>query len=35
MRGNEETIAKYVQNQGKEKEYQVKLKQPVQLSFFS
>jgi len=24
-----------VQNQGQEKEYQVKLKQPVQLSFFS
>ena len=35
MHGNEETIAKYVQNQGQEKEYQVKLKQPVQLSFFS
>ena len=35
MHGNEETIAKYVQSQGREKEYQVKLKQPVQLSFFS
>ena len=35
MHGNEETIAKYVQNQGREKEYKVKLKQPIQLSFFS
>ena len=33
--GNEETIGKYVRNQGREKEYQVKLKQSVQLSFFS
>jgi REP element-mobilizing transposase RayT len=35
MHGNEETIAKYVQNQGREKEYQVQLKQSIQLSFFS
>ena len=32
--GNEETISNYVRNQGKEKEYQIMLKQPLQLSFF-
>ena len=32
--GNEETIGNYVRNQGKEKEYQTMLKQPLQLSFF-
>ena len=32
--GNEETISKYVRNQGKEKEYQTMLKQPLQLSLF-
>ena len=32
--GNEETIAKYVKNQGKENEYKMMLKQPLQLSFF-
>ena len=31
--GNEETISNYVRNQGKEKEYQIMLKQPLQLSF--
>ena len=32
--GNEETISKYVRNQGKEKEYKPMFKQPVQLSLF-
>ena len=32
--GNEETISNYVRNQGKEKEYQIMLKQPLQLSLF-
>jgi len=32
--GNEETIGKYVKNQGNEKEYKQLLKQPVQLSLF-
>jgi REP element-mobilizing transposase RayT len=32
--GNEETISIYVRNQGKEKEYQTMLKQPLLLSFF-
>jgi REP element-mobilizing transposase RayT len=32
--GNEETIGNYIKNQGKEKEYQTMLKQPLQLSFF-
>jgi REP element-mobilizing transposase RayT len=32
--GNEETISRYVKNQGIEKEYKSMLKQPLQLSFF-
>ena len=32
--GNEETIGKYVRNQGREKEYESMLKQPLQLSLF-
>ena len=32
--GNEETISKYVKNQGKEQEYKSMLKQPLQLSLF-
>jgi len=32
--GNEETISNYVRNQGKEKEYQIMLKQPLLLSLF-
>ena len=34
QRGNEETISKYVRNQGKEQEYKIMLKQPLQLSLF-
>jgi len=34
QRGNEETIGKYIKNQGKEKEYQTLLKQSFQLSLF-
>jgi len=32
--GNEETISKYVKNQGKEQEYNSMFKQPLQLSLF-
>ena len=32
--GNEETIGKYVKNQGRDREYKAMLKQPLQLSLF-
>jgi len=32
--GNEETISRYIKNQGKGAEYQTMLKQPLQLSIF-